>query len=523
MSRRSFKAAIAGILALFTATVAAAQTFPTVPANSVIGRLGNGPGPAQAIPNSQLFSANLFDLISTTPGRIPCRGASTWGPISPGAAGGVLMSTGTTTCPAFSVPVPVASGGTGGITAAAARSSTGINVESYTSHNDSNYTILASDRTVGTSAALTAARTWTLPAANSVNAGQAITVADYFGGVTSTNTLTIQRAGSDTINGATSVVINVAYGRYEFRSDGVSKWSAVATSSNSLPIRTPMDYGAVCDGSTDDRTAIQAWLNAISGAYIGMLPPGKVCTYSQFVIVPSNVTIFAYGATFKARNGANAATGFLLTDLTGGTAAGPSNVAIYGGTWDGNKANRTGPFSYANIYAAGASNVTVQDVISINCTADCFYFGGNSTTTGVSTNVHASNLTGRAAQRNGISLVGVQNFRLDGCLMTGSVTAPGHGIDVEPDDLNTANSDFVISNCNLSGNGGAGIAINPAAIAGAAVNRSMAFGLSANSNGACGFDQYVTTANAAGFRFIGASGAFNTGGTFCNLAADKVP
>ncbi|MEY9480701.1 hypothetical protein ABH981_004914 [Bradyrhizobium ottawaense] len=341
--------------------------------------------------------------------------------------------------------------------------------------------------------------------------------------MTSTNTLTIQRAGSDTINGATSVVINVAYGRYEFRSDGVSKWSAVATSSNSLPIRTPMDYGAVCDGSTDDRTAIQAWLNAISGAYIGMLPPGKVCTYSQFVIVPSNVTIFAYGATFKARNGANAATGFLLTDLTGGTAAGPSNVAIYGGTWDGNKANRTGPFSYANIYAAGASNVTVQDVISINCTADCFYFGGNSTTTGVSTNVHASNLTGRAAQRNGISLVGVQNFRLDGCLMTGSVTAPGHGIDVEPDDLNTANSDFVISNCNLSGNGGAGIAINPAAIAGAAVNRSMAFGLSANSNGACGFDQYVTTANAAGFRFIGASGAFNTGGTFCNLAADKVP
>ena len=107
---------------LVTVTVgAAAQTFPTIPPNTVIGRLGINPGPAQAIPNSQLFSLNLFDQIGTAPGVMPCRGASVWGPISPGAAGNVLMSTGTTTCPAFSVPVPVTSGGTGGLTAALAR------------------------------------------------------------------------------------------------------------------------------------------------------------------------------------------------------------------------------------------------------------------------------------------------------------------------------------------------------------------------------------------------------------------
>jgi hypothetical protein len=519
---RQITSAIAGILALLTATAAVAQTFPTIPANTVVGRLGTGPGPAQAIPNATLFSLNQFDLISSTPGRIPCRGASTWGPIAPGALGGVLMSTGTTTCPAFSVPVPVASGGTGGITAAAARSSTGINVESYTAHNDSNYTILVTDRTVGTSAALTAARTWTLPAANAVNAGQAITVADYFGGVTGSNTLTIQRAGSDTINGATSVAINVAYGRYEFRSDGVSKWSAVAATSNSLPFRTPMDYGAVCDGSTDDRLALQNWLNALSGAYIGLIPPGKVCTYSIYIYVSSNTVIYGYGATLKARNGANAATGLLLTDSAGGVTAGPSNVAIYGLKLDGNKANRTGPFSYANLYAAGATNVTVQDVQSINCTADCFYFGGNITTTGVSTRVQVTNIYGNAAVRNGMSVVGVSSMRVIGCTLEGSGTAPGHGIDVEPDSTNTPVNDIEISHCQLNGNGGDGIDVNPAAIASSVFRGYGAF-ISASSNVGCGFNQYSTTANAAGFRFAGISGTGNGTSLVCNLAADKLP
>jgi hypothetical protein len=520
---RQIKAAIAGILTLFAATSAAAQTFPTIPPNTVVGRMGIGSGPAQAIPQSTLFSSGLFDTtLGSTRGSIPYRGISGWTGLAPGAAGSLLQSGGAGADPSWlALPLSIAKGGTGQTTAAAARASSGLNVEGYTGHGDSNYTILSTDRTVGTTATLTAARVWTLPAANSVNAGQEITVADYFGGVSSTNTLTIQRSGSDTVSGSTSTVLNSAYARVSLRSDGVSKWS-VSSSSSSLT-KTPMDYGAACDGSTDDRTAIQAWLNGISGTAIGVLPPGLTCTYSLYVIVPSNVTIYNYG-TFKARNGANAATGFLLTDATGGTVAGPTNVKIYGGTWDGNKANRTGPFSYANIYLAGVTDVTIRDVISKDCTSDCFYVGGNVTTTGLSTNVHMSNVKGINSGRNGLSLVGVQNFQLVGCQMTGSVTAsPWAGIDVEPDSTNTPNNDFTISDCELSGNLGAGIAINPAALAGAIVNRGRGVSLSANSNGGCGFDQYVTTANAAGFRFIGVSGTGNTGGLLCNLAADKVP
>jgi hypothetical protein len=109
-----------------------------------------------------------------------------------------------------------------------ARSSSLLNIDSFTGHGDSIYTILATDRTVGTNAAFTASRTWTLPAANAVNPGQEIIVADFQGTVTGVNTLVISRAGADTVNGGTSVTISSANGAYMLKSDGTSKWTAQA-------------------------------------------------------------------------------------------------------------------------------------------------------------------------------------------------------------------------------------------------------------------------------------------------------
>lgn len=74
---------------------------------------------------------------------------------------------------------------------------------------------------------LSAARTVTLPAANAVPAGYQIVVADESGSPTDTNTITVQRAGADTINGLTSVVIKLAYGALRFVSDGTSKWTVL--------------------------------------------------------------------------------------------------------------------------------------------------------------------------------------------------------------------------------------------------------------------------------------------------------
>ncbi len=129
--------------------------------------------------------------------------------------------------------LPVANGGTAQTSAAAARGPSGLNVESFTGHGDSNYTMLATDKVVGTNAAFTASRTWTLPAANAVNPGQPLVVADFQGTVTGSNTLVISRAGSDNVNGGTSVTINSANGAYILWSDGSSRWTAQALGSAS--------------------------------------------------------------------------------------------------------------------------------------------------------------------------------------------------------------------------------------------------------------------------------------------------
>lgn len=104
------------------------------------------------------------------------------------------------------------------------RNASGLNIDDTTTVGDADATIAATDRVVITSATFTNPRTWTLPAANALNAGQVLIVADAQGTVTTTNTITLARAGSDTINGATSAVIKIPYGLAILWSDGTSKW-----------------------------------------------------------------------------------------------------------------------------------------------------------------------------------------------------------------------------------------------------------------------------------------------------------
>lgn len=87
-----------------------------------------------------------------------------------------------------------------------------------TGHGNSNYTILATDYLISTSAALSAARTWTLPAATS-NAGQVFVIKDGAGGVTGINKLNITTAGGN-IDGAGTVAIITAYGHLMVVSNG---------------------------------------------------------------------------------------------------------------------------------------------------------------------------------------------------------------------------------------------------------------------------------------------------------------
>lgn len=71
--------------------------------------------------------------------------------------------------------------------------------------------------------ALTAPQNCALPAAAGVNAGFAINFKDA-GAVNGSNIVTIARAGSDTIDGATSLALSVPYGDICLRSNGATGW-----------------------------------------------------------------------------------------------------------------------------------------------------------------------------------------------------------------------------------------------------------------------------------------------------------
>jgi hypothetical protein len=125
-------------------------------------------------------------------------------------------------------------GGTGQATAQAARAGSGLNIDQMSTTGDANVAIAATTRTQATSATLTAPRTWTLPAANALTAGQTLLVADTFGAINGSNTITVQRAGADTINGASTTVLGSQYSQVTLVSDGVSRWNFFSAAGSSV-------------------------------------------------------------------------------------------------------------------------------------------------------------------------------------------------------------------------------------------------------------------------------------------------
>ncbi len=96
--------------------------------------------------------------------------------------------------------------------------------------SNADYTVTSSNRYVGQTGTLSAARTVTLPAASAVAAGTQITIADESGTVTTVNYITVVRAGSDTLNGSlTQCQILVPRDVVVVVSDGASNWTIVST------------------------------------------------------------------------------------------------------------------------------------------------------------------------------------------------------------------------------------------------------------------------------------------------------
>lgn len=123
--------------------------------------------------------------------------------------------------------------------------------------------------------------------------------------------------------------------------------------------------GAVGNGVVDDRAAIQAALDAAYAAGGGtvVIPGGRTYGVSTFLVVRSNTTIWAYGATIRAIGNTGILRNFLSSE-TFAAYSGHSNIVILGGVWDGNAADgATGSVTgMTNVMGfVHAKNITIRD------------------------------------------------------------------------------------------------------------------------------------------------------------------
>lgn len=170
---------------------------------------------------------------------------------------------------------------------------------------NADFSFQITDRLVVPSTAFTAPRTGTLPAASSVAAGRTISFFDALPALNGANVLTVVRAGSDTLNGAASFICATPRGRWDFISDGVSKWSVARVSAASV-VNVPS--GGL------SATNVQAAINELAAAL-------------------GNDANFAATVT-AALAGKQAALGFAPIQQGGGTGQGSNKIYVGWGVND---------------------------------------------------------------------------------------------------------------------------------------------------------------------------------------------
>jgi hypothetical protein len=117
---------------------------------------------------------------------------------------------------------------------------------------DAAYSILTTDRTVAVTS-LTASRVLTLPSAATFPTGVQLTIVDESGACSASKTITVARAGSDTINGNASYVLGAARAYLALESNGSSAWTLVDASiidASNLGSNAPAMNGSAAAGTS---------------------------------------------------------------------------------------------------------------------------------------------------------------------------------------------------------------------------------------------------------------------------------
>jgi hypothetical protein len=205
----------------------------------------------------------------------------------------------------------------------------------------------------------------TLPAANFFGTGYASRVLIRRTD-SSSNTVTINRAGSDTINGRTSVTLTAGAGD-TFVSNGSTAWVMESAAGQAVNIR---DYGAVGDGSTDDRAAFAAANTAGQAIYIPKPATGYTFSSALALTVPVEVDP---GATWdQITDGGN------LTWGAGSTSGNGADIYRLGGRlFVGNAADKFAGNTLATPDAGTSSFTGLESVSYLAINAQALSIAGD--------------------------------------------------------------------------------------------------------------------------------------------------
>lgn len=225
--------------------------------------------------------------------------------------------------------------------------------------SDANYTALVSDRMIAYTA-MTAARAVTLPAASAYPTGTRLIVVDESGACSATNTITLARVGSDTINGTTGAVISTAYGCIAVESNGADKWTITDQSAGLGSAFSTLAQGA--NGSSIGCGCLEQELTALSGASVTstIQIPNRAIIFAVSVFVVTAITgatSYNVDATTNSSGGSGTTSGQFGASL--GVAAGSNNSGVIGPTaWYA--ASTIKLTANGGSFTAGAVRISIQ-------------------------------------------------------------------------------------------------------------------------------------------------------------------